>query len=142
MKKILPKTTHMMACLVLILSFMLTGCGSTKLAEGFDEAVVTETAKEVVGLMNDEDYQAICDMFSDDLKDALTPEKLEESLGQIVTDRGDFKEIQNVAVVGQKIKDTEEDAAVAVVVASYENNKNTYTISFNKDMKLIGFFMK
>lgn len=129
---------------VMLLGVMVfaAGCASTKLSDAFDETTVTETAKEVTGYMDEENYDSILEMMREDLQALLPAETLKESADAYIADRGAFKEYKSIAVIGQKIKDTEEDTAVAVVVVSYENQKVTYTITFDVDMKIIGFYLK
>ena len=40
-----------MVLVMILAAFLLTGCSSTKLAEGFDEAAVKETAQEAVDFL-------------------------------------------------------------------------------------------
>ena len=60
---------------------------------------------------------------------------------QNIGNRGAFVEYKSNVAVGAK--DSEGvDAAVAVVVAKYENKTVTYTMSYDKEMNLIGFYFK
>ena len=45
-------------------------------------------------------------------------------------------------MTGSRDRDTEQDFAVAVVKVKYEKRKAQFTISFDEDMKVGGFFVK
>lgn len=137
------KEKNMLLLLLLATVMMFAaGCGSASLAETFDEDTVIAAAKEVTGYVSEDDYESVWGMMREDLQEQLSADTLKESMDTYFAQRGAFKEYKNIAVVGQKIKDTEEDCAVAVVIAEYENQKVTYTVSFDTDMKVIGFYMK
>ncbi len=136
------KTWVGMSLLILILGTILTGCTSTKLSEDFVEDDVKTAAEEIVTLMNDNDFEAIYNKEGSVLQGALTADGLQDAVDQLMSDAGAFEKYDSEVVMGSKDKTTKEDYAVAVLVAVYEEKKITYTISFNKDMELIGFYMK
>lgn len=141
MKKLFTSKTIILTALLLTLSTVFWGCGA-KLSDSFEESAVKEKAQEVISLLDESDYDSIVSMFSETLKEGLSADKLKESVNSYIADRGEFKEINNLAVVGQTDKETKEEMAVAVAVVVYENQSITYTISFNTDMEVIGFFLK
>ena len=99
-------------------------------------------AEALIGYINEDDLEGLCSVpMSELMKEAMTVEQMEAVLEQNLGNRGAFVEYKsNVAVGG---KDSEGvDAAVAVVVAKYENKTVTYTISYDKEMNLIGFYLK
>lgn len=118
------------------------GCGSTKLADSFDEEQVKKAAQEAAASMDEGDYEGVVGMMREDLQAQITPDQLQAVMDQNFADRGEFKEFKSTAVIGQKVKDTNEDLAVVVLVAEYENQKATYTITFNTDMEMTGFYIK
>ncbi len=128
--------------MIFVLALFVTGCGAPALAEGFTEDEVIAKAKEVVELVNSGDYQAINDMTREDLKDGLSVEVLDGAVTPIVSQAGNFVEYSQAVAVGDVDKDTKEDYAVAVLNCKYENKKITYTLSFNKDMEIVGFYIK
>lgn len=137
----------MKRCIAILLmvtgmAFLLTGCGAGKLSDAFDKDTVKETAEQAIESINAGDYDSVCAMLSDVLKDTLTVDDLKSGVDKTIGDAGAFVEFKNEVIFGQKDKSTGEDAAVAVIVAKYENKKATYTISFDTDMKMIGIYMK
>lgn len=120
---------------------LLAGCASG-LADCFAQEDVTNRAKEVVETINTLDYQAVVDELREDLRDQITPQRLEESWGTQLTAAGAFQEYKSVTLVGQKDKTTGEDYATAVLVCRYENASLTYTLTFDRDLALVGLYMK
>ena len=126
----------------LFATLLLGGCSSGKLSDAFDKETVEKSAKQVIEYMNNAEYDKVTTMFQEDLQEQLSAEVLKDAVDKTYSDAGEFKEYKNTAVLGQKVKTTKEDSAVAVVVAKYENQNVTFTISFNTDMELIGLYMK
>ncbi len=137
MKKIV-----VISMILVFVTSMLGGCTSTKLSDAFNKETVESASKQVVEYLNSGKYDSVCDMFTDDLKAQLTSETLKSAVEKTYGSAGAFEKYKDVVVIGQKVKGTKDDAAVAVVIAKYEKKNVTFTISFNKDMKLIGLYMK
>lgn len=127
---------------IICMTILLTGCGSIALAEGFDKTLIEQEAAAVVETITERDFAAVNAMLREDLRESLSAEALEGNVGEMLTEAGAFQAIDSTTIVGQKLKDTGEDYAVAVVIVSYENQKIVYTLSFDLQMELIGLFMK
>lgn len=128
--------------IVVGMAALLCGCASTKLSASFNKDDVEASAKQVIKYLNDKDYDSVTKMFQKDLQKQLSADNLEAAVNKTYGEAGAFKEFKNIAILGQKVKSTGEDAALVIVVAKYEKQKVTFTISFNTDMKLIGLYMK
>lgn len=128
--------------LSIVITVLLGGCSSGKLSDEFEKETVESSAKQVIEYLNDADYDSVTNMFQEDLKEQLSADALKDAVDKTYGNAGAFSEYKNIAILGQKIKSTKEDSAVAVVVAKYENQNVTFTINFNTDMKLIGLYMK
>ncbi|MGN6712964.1 DUF3887 domain-containing protein [Anaerocolumna jejuensis] len=128
--------------LVVMSTVLLSGCSSTKLSNSFDKDTVEKSAKQVIEALNNGDYDSVTSMFRDDLKEKLTAESLKDAATKTYDNAGKFNKYKSVSILGQKIKSTKEDCAVAIVVANYEKQKVEFTLSFDTDMKLIGLYMK
>lgn len=138
--KIVKKTAAAMA-LIALMALALAGCGGTKLAEGFDEETVEKSAREAVSSLVKGEYDAIVSKMSPDMQAAVPAADLAANMELMNAQTGAFQEYKSVAVVGQEGADGT-DAAVAVIVAEFENCDVTYTISYNTDMEIIGLWMK
>ena len=118
--------------LAVLLAGVLTACaGSRKLSDKFDEAEV----KAAVDTLVDEKWNTV--MKSMVGKDVLTGEIL-----PIVEELGAFEAFDKEAVTGNTDQDTDQEYAVAVIKVQYEKRKAQFTISFDEDMKVGGFFIK
>lgn len=138
----MKKTTLFIMAAMVLLMIGLAGCTGIKLPEGFDEDAVREQAKKVIDCINTDNLEELSQLpMVEDMKATLTPESMKAILAQYVGGRGEFVKYQAVTVMGTTDKDGTE-YAVAVTVAEYENQKVTYTITFNQEMEIAGFFLK
>lgn len=107
----------------------------------FTEEEVTEQTKTVISSFNDEDYEAIQEMCaSESMKQAMTEEKLSEVKKMFGEDWGAFVNYGNI-YLGEAIQ-MGKTYAVVQINATYENTGITYTLMFDKEMRLCGFYMK
>jgi len=135
----LPALAVLMA---LVLAVALAACGA-KLAAGFDEAAVKQAARTAVQRLNAGQYDQITnEMVRADLRQALSPAVLANGAAQVLSGAGAFSSFSNEVVAGTRDQKTGEDFAVAVMVAKYANKSVTYTLSFDRNMNLVGFFLK
>lgn len=127
---------------MLVMAAGLTACGAQKLGDAFDEAAVKETAETIIGYINEDDIEGFCNVqMSEKMQEVTTVESMTEVFDQYIKDRGAFVEYKNNVVVGST-DDNGNECAVAVLVAKYENQTVNYTISFDADMNMIGFYLK
>ncbi len=137
----MKKLVSIILALTLFLA-LFVGCSGPSLSDKFDEAKVKSAAEDAINLLNNKEFEKFCtELPSDDLKSAITVDVMKNAIAQVMPDAGKFVEFSSESVVGQKDKEGNE-CAVAVIVAKYENQKVTYTISYNEQMKLIGFYLK
>lgn len=136
MKKIL------LPVLTVIMLLSLAACSSAKLADIYKEDDVVAKAKSVVDTINTQDYDAVVAFVREDLQSQLTADALESAWKPMLDESGAFKEYKTVVTYGQKSKSTDEDYAVCVLVCTYENATRTFTISLDKDLVVVGMYMK
>lgn len=115
---------------------MLVGCSSSKLSESFDEQELKTTTEEVIQMLYNGEYDKIEAMSNEVLIDAKVTEKLSEVWEPLAKDLGKFESYEKEAVVGK------DNDATVIVITKFENGKVQFTISYNEDMELIGFFIK
>lgn len=120
---------------------MLIGCGGTKLSDDFDEEKVKATAQEAIDHLVAGEYEECVALMGEEMQAAISAEALATNMETMAGQKGAFQEYKSSTVVGQKDKDGTE-YAVAVIVAGFEKGNITFTVSFDKDMKMIGFWMK
>ena len=133
----------MLVCMFVLVS-LLSGCaGSQKISDRFDEDEVKKTAEEVIETLNSGDIDTLVEeRWSAVMKSALDEDGIKEQILPIIEELGEFEEFDKEAVTGGKDADTEQEFAVAVIKAKYEKRKAQFTISFDEDMKVAGFFIK
>lgn len=129
---------------VCVLTSLLFGCaGSQRLSDHFDEAEVKAAAESVIETLNSGEVEALVDeQWNAVMKGAVDAEMLKDEIVPIVEELGEFEGFDKEAVTGSKDPDTEQEFAVAVIKAKYEKRKAQFTISFDEDMKVAGFFIK
>lgn len=132
-----------LAGIILLLVFS-TGCmnQSTKLADGFDEDELKKASVKVVDQINKNDYDTFLEYAGDQLAESISKDKFENEVVAYVNSKGAFQSYGKQAVIGQKYDKTGEDCGVVVMASEYENGTIQYTISFTKDMKLNGLWLK
>lgn len=128
---------------ILVLSMImcfgvLAGCGQ-KLSSDFDEAEVKSAVENVITLVNEKDSEGLKEISTVQMKAGLTDEVLNQ-IYEAIDEAGAFEKVENMSVAGAT--DNDEELAVVVAKAKYENKSYTYTISFTKDMKLAGLYYK
>ena len=102
-----------------------------------------EAAKNIIETLNSGEVEALVDeQWNAVMKGAVDSEMLEDQILPIVEELGEFEGFDKEAVTGSKDPDTEQEFAVAVIKAKYEKRKAQFTISFDEDMKVAGFFIK
>ncbi|MEG0910646.1 MAG: DUF3887 domain-containing protein [Ruthenibacterium sp.] len=130
MKKILKLTFCLTLCV-----FLLAACGE-KLPEGITEEDVKSHASATVLSLNAKDYDTLNASMTPEMTDALSKSPLADVWEPFAEKLGAFKQIDKVTVGAQK------GLAIAVVNASYENAKATFTLSYDADYRLAGLFFK
>lgn len=106
----------------------------------FTAYVVEQYSTEVVGAFSRGDYDTLESYYSKEMREAVTRQMLEDFKPVIGDDWGEYRGVGTayMAEVSQRGK-----AYVLVQLnASYENVSVTYTLTFNSDMQLVGFYMK
>lgn len=121
----------------------LTGCASTKLADGYDEKVIKETAEEIINEIQLKGAKEILtERVREDFIDGIDLDAMDSSVKAYVSGLGQFLSYSRETVIGKHYDDTDEDFAVILVTATYEKGEVNYTLTFDKDMTLVGFYPK
>lgn len=137
MKKLLSKLSIL---LLIIITF--TACSTKSLPEKFDKEKVKASAENVITLFSNEEFEKITNDFTrEDLKTGLSPDVLKNAKEQVMPNAGSFVEFKMSSFVAQKDK-SGTDFVSAVIAVKYQNQTVTYTISFDENNKIIGFYLK
>ncbi|MEG1632575.1 MAG: DUF3887 domain-containing protein [Oscillospiraceae bacterium] len=124
-----------------ICALTLTGCGGSKLPEGFDEKTALAAAENAVMTINAGEYESFTGLCAASVQETLSAEVLENAVTQVMPNAGAFEKFTSSALAGQK-DEAGNECVVAVLVAKYANQSVTYTISLDKDLLIIGFYLK
>lgn len=107
----------------------------------FDKEIVEKQAKEIIRLLSEEDYETLQNKYAENtMKPYLTKDKIEEAMQTLGSDWGNFISCGNTYMT--EVTQKEKKYAVVQLNAGYENISVTYTITFDEDMKIAGFYMK
>jgi len=128
--------------ILLVFSITLSACTSVKLADIYDENIVIERAREVVEMINSQDYEKVNAEIRDDLQDRLTSNQLKDAIGAKMVEAGAFIEYQSITTLGQKSKTSGEDYATVVLVGKYEKSTVVFTISMDSNLDIVGLYVK
>lgn len=111
----------------------LAACGN-KVDEETADHYITQ-AKDVVKLLNEENYEKVVEQFDATMKAGLTAEQLAE-LRPVIAAFGQFETIEKQSVEEKK------GMYVVVLVAKYQEGNHIYTVSFNENNEIAGLFVK
>ncbi len=137
----LKKLTVLFA-LLLCLS-MLSGCGN-KLAEGYDEQTIKDTAEQIITDIHVKGVtEVLTPLMREDYLKKYPMENMEEQVLELLVGVGNFMAYGQESVIGKESPDIEgEQLAVILVTALYEKGEINYTLTFDKDMKVLSFYAK
>jgi hypothetical protein len=128
--------------ILLVFSITLASCASVKLADNYDENIIIERAKEVVGMLNSQDYDNVNAEIRNDLQDQLTSSKLKDLIGAKLDEAGAFIEYPSITTLGQKSKTSGEDYATAVLVGKYEKSTVVFTVTMDSNLDIVGLYVR
>jgi len=132
-----------MLFILLVCTIALSACTSAaKLADIYDEKVVTERAKEIVEMINAQDFDNVNAEIRTDLQDRLTSNQLKDAIGAKLIEAGAFIEFPSITTLGQKSKTSGEDYATVVLVGKYEKSPLVFTITMDSNLDIVGLYVK
>ncbi|MEZ3446864.1 MAG: DUF3887 domain-containing protein [Lachnospiraceae bacterium] len=106
----------------------------------FSEEQVKAETEEIIRYYSDDDFQAVTARMNDDMRQVLNAATLQYAKSQMKEDFGELLAFGNM-YVSEAVQGAVHYAMVQVSV-SYSNMSVTYTITFDADMKLAGFYVK
>ncbi len=127
--------------ILMTMIFVLSACNGPYLSDNFDENQVEAKAEKVIALLIIKGTEKIRDMSTEELKHALT-DGVFVQIYEDVQKVGNFKQVKDISVSGSVDKKTKEEFAVVTAKAGYKKGDLIYTISFNKDLELVGLYYR
>ncbi len=106
----------------------------------FDAAQVQSRAEEVIALFSAEEYETLEGYASEELREALAGTSFSVIRGYIGEDWGELQSMGRIYMV--EIRERNKAYAAVQVNVSYENVNVTFTLSFNRQMELYGFYVR
>ena len=107
----------------------------------FSEELVQERAELILELFNQGDYAALQDYQIEQMQEVMVEETMEQMKALYIgSDWGEMRNIGNVYSV--EVSQMGRKYAILQMMVSYENVNVTYTMTFDKDLKLAGFYMR
>lgn len=130
-------------CIIGCTLLTFTGCKSTELADCYDEKVIEEEAIEIINDVQVRGAKVVLEeRMREDFIDNIKLDEMDGSCKSYVSGVGNFLAYTQKTVVGKHYDETNEDFAVILVTATYEDGEVNYTLTFDKDMNLVGFYPK
>lgn len=126
MKKVLALIS---ICCMLV----LVGCGNkveTETAEKY-----YNHAESIVNYLNEKKYDEIIESFDENMKAQLTAEQLAQ-IEPIIEDSGEFEKISKKSI------EEKDGIMITILVADYSKDKRIFTISYDKNEKISGLYVK
>lgn len=108
--------------------------------DGLTQESIAAEVKEVVELLNQDDFETLQSIAVEEMKEALTPENIDPVRDKMSEDWGQMQSMGTVYASGIRQKDRM--LIITQTDAIYENISVVYTITFDKNMKLAGMYMR
>ena len=110
------------------------------LGDDLSQEEIEASVGNVISLLNEDDFDGLQDIATDELKDKLTRETIDSVRQDISEDWGGMQSIGRVYAQG--IKQKGELIIVTQTDAIYENVSVVYTISFDENLRLGGLYIR
>lgn len=138
--KIFGLTALVLALLIFGLYWSLPKSYDIEKSKYFEKAEVETAIKETIELFNAEDYDTLQEQAIPEMKSVLNAETFESVKGLIADDWGAFERYDTVYIVELVQKNVH--YAVSDVTVTYENVSVTYRLTYDKDMRLAGLYLR
>lgn len=116
------------------------GAAKTEITEDSEMSVEDKT-RIILDLFSDGNYELLCsDYTAEEMLPYMTKEYMEEAKASICEDWG--KSVSYGKIYSEKVTQNGTSYTVAQVSASYENVSVIYTITYDEDGRIAGFYMK
>lgn len=112
----------------------------TALDDGLTQEEIAAGVENVIGLLDQNDFDSLQEIAVDEMKEVLTQETIDKVRTGISDDWGSLQSIGKVYAQG--ITQKGKFFIVTQTDAIYENASVVYTISFDKDLRLGGLYIR
>lgn len=112
----------------------------TALEDSEEEAYYSSRTKQVISLIDGEDYASLEEYLSERMADFLTKEVVAEAKEPISSDFGSILSYGNTYIC--KVSQMNRRFVMVQINVSYENASVMYTVLFNEEGKVDGFYIR
>ena len=133
----MKRTMHRLALglAALLMLSLLSGCRGTPLPEGMDEEELLSAGQEVVELLVAGEYQAVYDLFREDIRSTLTVEQIQALFQEMLEEAGALEGLDDSRVQGS----TEgEPHGIAELYYDFAHDTVRFRVAFDLELQLIG----
>lgn len=138
--KIVGFIALVLALMIFSLYWFLPKSYDIEKSKYFERAEVEAAMKETIELLDAGEYTILQERAIPKMKSVLNAEILESAKGSVYDDWGEFKRYDSIYVV--ELVEKNRHYAVGEVKVTYENISVTYRLTYDKDMKLSGLYMR
>lgn len=125
--------------LVAVLSlFLLSSCKGHPIPDGMEEEQLFDAGREIVSLLNAEDYDAVYASFRPDIQSLYQVSDIATLMGDTLSAAGPYVHEDRVLATGQTDQETEEFYAIAVLLCEHKDEDVLYRLAFDTEYMLIG----
>lgn len=128
------------AALIMVIYWKLPKWSDISESTVFSEELVKAQAEEIIRLYSDDKFQEVTERMSDDMKEVLNAATLQYTKSQMKEEFGELLAFGNM--YASEARQNGRLYAMVQVSVSYSNMSVTYTITFDEDMMLAGFYLK
>lgn len=129
--------------LIAIIIFASTGCGknTSEKMDSDTEKKYINMAEEDIKLIIDEGAKALDDKLSEEMKNAMKDDTYKE-IDEAVQSKGAFKEFGQTGAVYYNDEKSGNKVIITQIETKYENGNFIFTVNYDLEDNIIGFFYK
>lgn len=127
-------------CLILAVYWIIPKSVDISQSKYFSREQVEAAMKETVELLDEEDYDALQENAIPQMQTLLSAEKMGDAKRLLSDDWGDRKLFGAVYIM--ELIQGNRHFAVGEMTVTYENVSATYRLTYDKDMRLAGIYMR
>ena len=109
-------------------------------SEYFDKQIVEETVKETIILLDNEEYSILQENATEKMKEFINEETLGNAKSQVANEWGKRQSFGTIYMT--ELIQAGEHFAVTETAVSYEHITVVYTLTYDKDMRLAGIYIR
>lgn len=139
------KKRNGLALVISLVVLLLVGCTSTNsdvLSDKFDQKEVQKQAETAIELFNNQDYQALIQLFPEDLQKEMSQDSFKKAFEKFVGDKGELKEFGKTTMRNEKNTTGDGEVATTILPVEYQKGSLNYMISINEQGELTNFLVK